>query len=129
MSEFTLTKTRFVEGVWEGMLTTQNASAVPDVQVSLRDLPVAGVTVTEVAPDASNPGRHWLVSIPVPPEAVGDGVQTFLITDAGADTSLGSFTLVAGEALGDDIRAEVELLRAELDMLKRAFRRHCLETA
>jgi hypothetical protein len=29
----------------------------------------------------------------------------------------------------DDLRAEVDLLRAELDMLKRAFRRHCLETA
>jgi hypothetical protein len=28
----------------------------------------------------------------------------------------------------DDLRAEVDLLRAELDMLKRAFRRHCLET-
>ena len=41
---------------------------------------------------------------------------------------LGSFTLIAGEALGDDLRAEVSLLRAELDMLKRAFRRHCLET-
>jgi hypothetical protein len=26
------------------------------------------------------------------------------------------------------LRAEVDLLRAELDMLKRAFRRHCVET-
>ena len=37
--------------------------------------------------------------------------------------------MITGEPLGDDIRAEVELLRAELDMLKRAFRRHCLETS
>ena len=35
---------------------------------------------------------------------------------------------LAGEALAHDIRAEIDLLRAELDMLKRAFRRHCLET-
>ena len=41
---------------------------------------------------------------------------------------IGHVSLLAGEALGDDIRAEVALLRAELDMLKRAFRRHCLET-
>ena len=41
---------------------------------------------------------------------------------------LGDFTLMAGDAVADDLRAEVELLRAELDMLKRAFRRHCLET-
>jgi hypothetical protein len=30
--------------------------------------------------------------------------------------------------LDEDIRAEVDLLRAELDLLKRAFRRHCSET-
>ncbi len=29
----------------------------------------------------------------------------------------------------DEPTAEVDLLRSELDMLKRAFRRHCLETA
>lgn len=133
MSAFTLTKTRFVEGTWEGVLSTQDAKAVPDIQVSLRDLPVAGVTVTEIAPDPSvekaiGPGVHWLVQVPVTPEAVSDGVQTFLIVDSVSDTVLNSFTIVAGEALGDDLRAEVELLRAELDMLKRAFRRHCLET-
>jgi hypothetical protein len=35
---------------------------------------------------------------------------------------------MAGEVLSDDFRSEVSLLRAELDLLKRAFRRHCLET-
>jgi hypothetical protein len=33
-------------------------------------------------------------------------------------------TLLAGDALDEDIRAEVVLLRDELEMLKRAFRRH-----
>ena len=51
-----------------------------------------------------------------------------MIIDADANVKLGDFTLIAGEPLADDLRAEVELLRAELDMLKRAFRRHCLET-
>jgi hypothetical protein len=41
---------------------------------------------------------------------------------------LGSFSIVAGDALAEDIRAELSLLRAELDMLKKGFRRHCLET-
>ena len=89
---------------------------------------LSGVTVTEMTPDMRDPGLRWLVQVPVPLEAVGDGVQTFLIVDATIDEVLESFTLISGEALGDDIRAEVELLRAELDMLKRAFRRHCLET-
>ncbi|EBA08361.1 hypothetical protein [Sagittula stellata] len=128
MSAFTLTKTRFREGLWEGVLSTEGAAA-PDVEVTLNDEPVAGVMVTEVAGKARETGAHWLLQVPVPPEAIGDGVQTFLITDASTNAVLQSFSLISGEALGDDIRAEVDLLRAELDMLKRAFRRHCLETS
>jgi hypothetical protein len=56
-------------------------------------------------------------------------VQVFLINDAATGETLDSFTIITGEPLEDDIRAEVELLRAELDMLKRAFRRHCVETS
>ena len=124
MSFFALTKTRFREGVWEGLLAAKTREAAqPEIAVTLRDQPVRGVTLTET----SQPGR-WVVEVPVPVEALGDGVQTFLIRDASTETVLESFTLIAGEVLGDDIRAEVELLRAELDMLKRAFRRHCLET-
>lgn len=124
MSAFTLTKTRFKEGVWQGLLTAQSATdAAPEIAVTLDDAPVRGVTVTET----SEPGR-FVVEVPVPIEAVGDGVRTFLILDTQTDTVLDSFTVIAGEVLGDDIRAEMDLLRAELDMLKRAFRRHCLET-
>lgn len=42
--------------------------------------------------------------------------------------TLARFTLVAGQALEEDIRAELNLLRAELDLLKRAFQRHCRES-
>ena len=34
----------------------------------------------------------------------------------------------AGVAMEDDLRAEVDLQRTKLDLLKRAFRRHCLGT-
>jgi hypothetical protein len=125
MSAFSLTKTRFREGLWEGILTVvEKGAAHPEISVTLDDLPVRGVTIT----DAGEPGR-WVLQVPVPIEAVGEGVQTFLIVDANAKEVLGSFTLIAGEVLADDIRAEVDLLRAELDMLKRAFRRHCLESS
>lgn len=124
MSGYVLTKTRFKEGQWEGLLKARSETApAPDIAVTLRDAPVPGVVLTQTDRDGC-----WIVQVPVPREAVGDGVQTFLILDANSDTVLESFTLIAGEVLGDDIRAEVELLRAELDMLKRAFRRHCLET-
>ena len=54
-------------------------------------------------------------------------MQTYLVADA-ATGEPRLLRLVAGEALAHDLRAEIDLLRAELDMLKRAFRRHCLET-
>jgi hypothetical protein len=55
-------------------------------------------------------------------------VQTFLITDTATDETLNSFSLLSGDALAGDSRAEITLLREELDMLKGAFRRHCVET-
>ncbi|QFS84440.1 hypothetical protein [Roseivivax sp. THAF197b] len=124
MSGYTLTKTRFKEGVWEGLITAVASDApTPEVAVSLDGKAVGAVRVS-----ALGAAGQWLLEIPVPVEAIGDGVQTILVTDANADVTLGAFTMIAGDALAEDIRAEIELLRAELDMLKRAFRRHCLET-
>ncbi|MFZ5964483.1 hypothetical protein ACOXXX_16170 [Thalassococcus sp. BH17M4-6] len=124
MSAYSLTGTQFREGVWEGLLRAEVAGAgAPEIVVTLLDQPVTGVMIK----DTGEEGR-WLLQIPVPLQAVGEGVRTFLILDASSDEVLGSFAIIAGEVLGDDIRAEVDLLRAELDMLKRAFRRHCVET-
>ncbi|MGJ8544050.1 MAG: hypothetical protein ACSHWZ_01315 [Sulfitobacter sp.] len=122
MSKIELTPTKLRQGIWEGVIThggteepvisvTYLASEVPDVMLEQGD------AVGE-----------WLLRVPIPAEAVADGVQTLLITDGASGERLGQITLIAGEGLGDDLRAEVDLLRAELDMLKRAFRRHCLET-
>ena len=122
MSTLTLTKTKFSQGLWQGILT-QSGEAEPVIEVTHDNTTVAGVTLAH-NPDAG----HWAISVPIPAEAVGDGVHTLLVRDKMTDTTLGQITLIAGEALGDDIRAEMDLLRAELDMLKRAFRRHCLET-
>jgi hypothetical protein len=124
MTAYTLTKTRFLEGVWEGLLVAEIPNAPPpEVAVTVLDKPVRGVVMS----DAGEPGR-WVIEVPVPLEAVGEGVKTFLIRDSASQEVLEKFTLIAGDVLGDDIRAEVDLLRAELDMLKRAFRRHCVET-
>lgn len=121
MATATLTKTRIRSGVWEGVLA--GPAAPPALEVTLLGQPIAGVTVTPI-PDRS---AEWAVRVPIPAEALSEGVQTFLIRD-GAET-LAHFTVITGVAMEDDMRAEVDLLRAELDMLKRAFRRHCLETA
>ena len=123
MSEITLTKTRIRAGVWEGVLT--GSPGAPAIEVLLLERPVPGVTVSAVP---ERPGE-WLVKVPVPLEALSEGVQTFLIRDAATGEKLQHFTIITGVAMEDDLRAEIDLLRAELDMLKRAFRRHCLETA
>ncbi|GHG81823.1 hypothetical protein [Pseudodonghicola xiamenensis] len=125
MSDLTLTKIRMRNGRWEGRLTgARTSGARPDVRAAYLDRPVDGVELTE----SETPGS-WELIVPVPEEAVADGVHTVLIYDGATDGKLGDFTLIAGEIANDDLRAEVELLRAELDMLKRVFRRHCLETA
>ncbi|MEY8837774.1 hypothetical protein AB9K41_01910 [Cribrihabitans sp. XS_ASV171] len=124
MSDLTLTKIRLRHGVWEGRITgAPKTGKKPRVNVTWLDQPVEQVELNEGA-DAS----YWDLKITVPLDAISDGVQSFLITDAETDTKLGDFVLIAGESVSDDLLAEVQLLRAELDMLKRAFRRHCLET-
>lgn len=124
MSQFELTDARLANGVWEGVLTRMEpGESAPNIQVLHRDRPISGVTVSP-GPDAG----AWGIRVPVPAYAISDGVHSFAITDAADGAQLGQFTLMAGEVLADDIRAEMELLRAELDLLKRAFRRHCVET-
>ncbi|MBZ0123511.1 MAG: hypothetical protein K8F31_06455, partial [Roseovarius sp.] len=120
----TLTKTRLFEGVWEGVLTRESGgNEAPEIEVTHLQEPLAGVEVIARPQD-----RLWVLRVPVPPEAIADGVQTFVIADRATGERIGDFALMSGDALAYDIRAEVTLLREELDLLKRAFRRHCLET-
>ena len=107
MSELIVTKTKLQSGIWQG-LVTGSGDTKPALSVTHLENPLPDVVLTSAGDSGG-----WLLQIPVPSDAIADGVQTILIS----------------EALGDDLRAEVDLLRAELDMLKRAFRRHCVETA
>ncbi|MEL7259544.1 MAG: hypothetical protein AAFN80_17200 [Pseudomonadota bacterium] len=124
MTAWTLTKTRLFEGVWEGALTSEGAeTAVPEIVVTHLQEPLPNIQLQQNKEEAV-----WTLRVPIPVDRIADGVQTFVISDAATDETLGSFALMSGDALSYDIRAEVTLLREELDMLKRAFRRHCLET-
>ena len=123
MIETRLTKTRIRAGIWEGVLN--GSDTTPDLEVLLLEQVLPGVTVTAI-PD--RPG-DWAVRVPIPATALTDGVQTFLIRTKSTGETLAHFTIITGVAMEDDMRAEVDLLRSELDMLKRAFRRHCVETA
>lgn len=117
-----LTKTRIRAGVWEGVLSGTDR---PTLEVRHQEAELPGITVTAI-PD--RPGE-WAVRVPIPADLLGEGVQTFLIRNRDTGETMQHFTVITGVPMEDDLRAEVDLLRAELDMLKRAFRRHCLETA
>lgn len=122
MTKLTLTKTKIRQGIWQGIVTGADNEA-PQIEVSHLDNPVADVKF-----EHNKEAGQWLMSFPIPPSAIADGVHTILIRDIVTGATLGNATLIAGEVLEDDIRAELDLLRAELDMVKSAFRRHCLET-
>ena len=119
MAGLMLTKTRFHAGIWEGVLTGAGVTP-PRLVLRHQDEDVAGLEVT--ASDSAH-----LVRAHVPAERLADGVQTFTIASEDSADILASFAIVSGDAVQDDLRSEVELLRAELDLLKRAFRKHCAE--
>ena len=125
MSAFELSKTRLFEGVWEGVLTAvEETEQKPNLGVTHLDKPLGELQLRE-----TDEPQQWALRVPIPVELIGDGAQTCLIFDKDTGERLDSFTIIAGDAVTDDIRAEVALLRAELDMVKRAFRRHCVETS
>lgn len=113
-----LVQTRISGGVWEGVLSGAG-SAAPAVGALHAGRAVEGV---EVMPGAAG---QFTVRVPIPVWALNEGVQTFLIQAEGL--TLAQFTLIAGVPPDEDIRAELSLVRAELDLLKRAFQRHVRE--
>jgi len=113
-----LEMTRMRAGHWEAIC---HQEAAPDLEVLHLGQVLDGLTVTGSA-------EEWQISQPIPAELLSDGVLSFVVRDCASGAEVAHFTIVAGEPLADDLRAEIELLRAELDLLKQAFRRHCAES-
>ena len=113
-----LVQGRIAGGVWEGIV---QADTAPVVQALHEGRAIEGVGVRPVAGKSG----QFTLRVPIPAWALNEGVQTFVVQAGGE--RLAQFTLIAGQPLEEDIRAEVSLLRAELDLLKRAFQRHVRE--
>ena len=114
-----LDKIDFSNGMWRGLLTAENSGTFPSFSVELNGAVVEGTRISAGPSD-----REWEIDIPIPNHAIGDGVYTFLIFVQGNSVPVGSFCISAGRAMEYDLQAEVALLREELKILKRAFRRH-----
>lgn len=118
----TLTQTRIANGWWEGVLSGARL-AESLVEAWHQDRQIAGVEIEPLA----GKSEQFAVRVPIPPQVLNEGVQTVVLRIK--DRTLASFSLIAGQPLDEDLRAEITLLRAELDLLKAAFRRHCAETS
>lgn len=122
MSLYSVTRTRVRDGIWEGLVTASDAKAAqPNLTITCQDKALTEVELT------SDGNGAWRLRIVLPHAVVTEGVQTVLIADSDTNEPLDHLSILTGDAPSHDLRGEVELLRAELDMLKRAFRRHCLE--
>ena len=111
-------------GIWQGVLRRDTAPG----RLMLVHM---GSRVAE-ALATPDPEGGWRIAAAIPPEQLSDGVQNFLlIEDQGSETEppqpganrLGSLTLIAGALLDEDLLAEMALLRAELELLKKELRR------
>jgi hypothetical protein len=118
-----LVRTVLQAGRYEGILT---GAAQTEIE-ALHKGRIVGVA--QVTPHATEPGGAMQVSLTLPPEVLSDGVQVVGLRSTATGDVLDRITLMAGSALDEDIRSEIVLLREELEMLKRAFRRHCADTA
>ncbi|MGB0959814.1 MAG: hypothetical protein ACPGVK_06135 [Halocynthiibacter sp.] len=122
MAQYFFTDVQITSGRWRAVMHASAPVETPDLLVTHLEQPLEDITVE----NHSLEKNAWRVSAGIPVEAISDGVQVFRVYVNDMDTVVETFTILAGKPLEEDIRAEVQLLREELDMLKKAFRRHAL---
>lgn len=123
--KLSLTRIGIVSGRYRGMLTASPKGQQPP-QLIMQYLG-SDIGMVKLEPEGMD-GDAWHVSAEIPAEYLQEGVHTFLFLKQGDTEVLDRFSMVIGEPLEHDIQGELDLLRAELDLLKKAFRRHCAET-
>ena len=104
------------QGIWTALLDYPRGT-MPNLEVVHDGKPLAGMTLS--APADGTGG--WRLSIPIPAGTLSDGVQIYLVRDVANDTVIGHIPILMGEGLADSLATEVALLRAELEVVKRAL--------
>ena len=59
----------FLNGMWRGLLTAEKSGASPTFSVELNGAVVEGTRISAGPSD-----RKWVIDIPIPNHAIGDGV-------------------------------------------------------
>ena len=117
---WTLEKTSLRGGIYHGVLAHKGRAKVPVPELvaehRVREIPLAMAPIEGTA-------NQYQVTVDLPASLITDGVQIVSIRPKQGETPLASFAVIAGDGVPDDLATEVALLRAEVEMLKRAFRR------
>jgi len=116
-----LTRVALKAGRYEGLLNTGGAD-IPVIELVHLDRVVGHASVA-----SEDAGTHR-VTADVPAEVLSDGVQVMSLRSAADGAVLDRVFFLMGAGLDEDFRGELALVREELELLKRAFRRHCVET-
>ncbi|SDE57313.1 hypothetical protein SAMN05421538_10846 [Paracoccus isoporae] len=110
-------------GRWTGLLRRETG---PNrVVLAQAGRIIADAEVTEDAPGL------WRIEATLPVSSLSDGMQTFSLLGNAGDGKiphpdcelLAEISVTSGQAAEIDLHAELALIRAELDMLKKEFRR------
>lgn len=123
MDAETLIRVRLRGGRYEGLLNCASSTGT-GIEALYEGKVIAAAML---APDDGRAGS-WRVTVQLPPEVISEGVQVISLRSTTSGDVLDRITLMAGAPLDEDIRTELALLRDEIEVLKRAFRRHCAET-
>lgn len=119
---WTLEKTALRGGQYQGILASRgNGATTPPELLAEHDGAEVGTLTVSPIEDAEN--QH-MVTLHLPVTLLAEGVQTVVIRDRSSGDTMDSIAIVTGIEPPEDIRVEVDLMRAELELLKRAFRRH-----
>jgi hypothetical protein len=117
---WTLTRLRLAAGTWEGHLTGPAGAEPPALTATWR-----GEEIGEARLSPEAPGQ-WKATLILPASLITDGTHTLAIGPRGAEP-LCLETLSFGDPLESHLRAELSALRTEIEVLKRALRRHLAE--
>jgi len=122
-SRWTVSTASLDSGTWQVTLAPVGhaGDSAPRLKATHRSRPVA-------LPDFERAETGWSMRLRLPDAMLSDGVQTLLLTDAETGAAVGSCHVSAGRVLDGDLLAEMSQLRAELDLLKRSFRKHCADS-
>jgi hypothetical protein len=117
---WTLTRLRLAAGTWEGRLTGPAGAEPPALIAIWRGEEIGSPNLS-----ADGPGA-WKATLILPAALIADGTHTLAIGPRGGDP-LCLETFAFGDPLESDLRAELSALRTEVEVLKRALRRHLAE--